>query len=614
MRWVQFTLVALAFIVAEALIGGTRLLFSLPSLGLLAAAALLNLLSWRAPGRAAHAGCLIVTGVFAGWIVTRAAFSPVGYLARTDLCLLLGALLVYLLTATALTRSRPRLALVFVLLGIALAQTGLGAWQHFRGERFALFGVLEPEDFGTRASGFYICPNHLAGFLEVTALFGFALACWSRRAIWLRTLAAFGGVASLFGLALTGSRGGYLSATAGLAVFAGLSLLVIAKAGDRRAWGGALAGLALIGLVLGGFGLVLRHQQALQVRVAKLIPRDDVRTHLWDAAWQQAKLQPLTGTGAGSYEYFARQFRSVFLQADPVHAHNDWLQLLAEYGVIGLLAALVFLGAHAWRGLRDVRERLAGGFAGALPQSDRLALTLAALSAVATYAVHSFIDFNLHIPANAMLLAFAFGLLANPGGTPAPSAPADGRAGLFARLALPAAALWIAAVALPTLPAEFRAEQARAALREERFADAIAAARAGLKVDPKNPFLWRHLGQAHAALGEAAAGPAARAAFADAALAFENGLILYPRDQWLLVGLGESLDQLGRFAEAEPVFRRAVEWNPASFTVRYHYATHLRLSGRLAEAEAEYKKSLGLYYNPAALRGLELLASARGAP
>ena len=54
---------------------------------------------------------------------------------------------------------------------------------------------------------------------------------------------------------------------------------------------------------------------------------------LWKAAIDQAKMNPVVGTGAGTYQYLARLFRPPFTQSDPVYAHNDYLQLLAEYGI-----------------------------------------------------------------------------------------------------------------------------------------------------------------------------------------------------------------------------------------------------------------------------------------
>ena len=613
MRWVQLFLLCLAFALVEALIGGTRLLFSLPSGAVLALMALLSPFPWRHPDRPAHAGCLMATGVFAGLIFLRAWFSPVAYLARTDLCLLLGALLVYLLTAVVLTRSRQRLVFVAALLLLAVIQASLGAWQHFRAEHVVLFGGIEPEDYGLRASGTYISPNHLAGFLEVTLLLGLGIACWSRRSAVPRVLAAFGVVASAFGLALTGSRGGYLSAAVGLAVFAGLSLFVIRRGGAGRGWAAGLVALALVAALTGGFAIVILHERALQVRASRLITQDQARFDLWRAAWQQAQLRPLTGTGSGTYQYYARHFRPRQMQADPVHAHNDYLELLAEYGALGFAAGLAFLGTHLWRGVRVLLQGLREDFrAFAIPQGDRLALTLAAIAAVAAYAAHSLVDFNLHIPANAMLMGFIFGLLANPGELTETASVGDERATIGARIALPAAAVWIAIVALPTFPAEFHAEPARRALRAEHYGQAIASVQAGLEWDEKNPFLWLHLGQAHASLAEANTNAAQAGEFWQAAAqAFERGLKLYPHEQWLMLGMGGALDGLRRYKEADAIYQRATEWNPTSAVVRYQHGAHLLLAGRFDEAEAEFKKSLECWFNPAALHGMERLAEAR---
>ncbi|MEY2408411.1 MAG: hypothetical protein QOF48_1081 [Verrucomicrobiota bacterium] len=615
MRWVQLCLLCLAFAFVEALIGGTRLLFLLPSCAILAVMGVLSLFGWRQKIEAPHTACLAATGIFAGYLIVRSLLSPVEYLARTDLCLLFASLLVYLVTIVAVTGSRQRLLFVAALLFFAVAQATAGAWQHFRGERVGLFAGLEVEDYGLRASGFFICPNHLAGFLDVTLLFGLGIACWSRRAAWVRVLAAFGAVASLFGLALTASRGGYLSAAAGLLVFGALSLVAIQRAGARRGTAAAVFGLIFIAVLAGGFAVVIRHQGALQVRAENLIPENDARLDLWRGAWRQAQLEPLIGTGSGTYQYYGRQFRPARLQADPVYAHNDYLQLLAEYGAVGLLTGLAFLAIHFWRGIRSLRERLDDNFSGQrLPQSDHLALTLSALAVVATCAAHSLVDFNLHIPANAMLLAFVFGLIASPGATGEVTSTRKVTT-LFARVALPAAALWIAMVALPTLPAEYHAEPARRALRDERYADAITSAKAGLAFDETNPFLWLHLGQAHATLAETSTNTVeARASWEAAASAFEKGLHLYPREEWLLFGLGAALDGLERFPEAGPVFERAVKWNPTSAVAYFYQATHFRLAGNYPEAEAAYRKSLECSYNPAALHGMELLAAARTAP
>jgi len=76
---------------------------------------------------------------------------------------------------------------------------------------------------------------------------------------------------------------------------------------------------------------------------------------MWLAAIDQFRKSPAIGTGAGTYLYYGRLFRRIQVQADPVHVHNDYLELLAEYGILGMIAMAVFLAAHTRRGLQNSR-------------------------------------------------------------------------------------------------------------------------------------------------------------------------------------------------------------------------------------------------------------------
>src|SRR5258707_484929 len=104
------------------------------------------------------------------------------------------------------------------------------------------------------------------------------------------------------------------------------------------------------------------------------------------------------------------------MSQDPVDAYNDYPPFLAEYGVVCEVLLLLFLGAHLQNGWRNFR-RLGPKRVVVSNQllSNSLALNLGALGAVAAYLMHSFVDFNLHIPANVLLLAFVFGVLTNAG-------------------------------------------------------------------------------------------------------------------------------------------------------------------------------------------------------
>src|SRR5262249_16960356 len=150
----------------------------------------------------------------------------------------------------------------------------------------------------------------------------------------------------LAGVAITGSRGGYLSTVFGLGAFAILSLWTVLLA--RR--GGfllMLAGLLVAAIVIVGGGLLFMSQtETLVRRLGQVYDPKNPRLELWRAALQQYHLQPVTGTGSGTYLYYGRQFRSFVVQNDPIYVHNDYLHLLAEYGLIGVAVFGVFLLAH----------------------------------------------------------------------------------------------------------------------------------------------------------------------------------------------------------------------------------------------------------------------------
>ena len=105
---------------------------------------------------------------------------------------------------------------------------------------------------------------------------------------------------------------------------------------------------------------------------------------------------PVTGSGPGTFEFVYPRYQSVQLDKIVDHLHNDWVQLLAEYGWPGLIAAIAALTAFLiltvgrWRSRHD---------------NFVVGVGIGGIGAVVAIAVHSLSDFNLHIPANPLLLA-----------------------------------------------------------------------------------------------------------------------------------------------------------------------------------------------------------------
>jgi O-antigen ligase len=599
---VLLTLLCLALVALEVLGGGVPLPFALPAYALLALAAIASAARWQHRRKEIDAICGISACLFFGYVLVRILASPVEYLARGDLYLALAAVVVYGMVAFYITEPRLRLLLVASLLVLGLLHTGLGLFQAFASDTTWLQHLRT--FYGTRASGFYVCPNHLAGFLEVIILFGLSIVVWSRCRYLIKVLTAYACLVCLAGLVLTGSRGGYLSFMAGLAVFGVLSLWMHSKRVSFIRWPLAVACLLLIASVVAGISYLGQQHLPLSERWSRLFETQDVRITLWRGAVMQFTLSPAVGTGTGTYLYYGRLFRPPEIRADPVVAHNDFLQFLAEFGALGLVVLAIFLFTqvrHGWRTLRWLRqERLADQ---ARLRSDTLALHLGALSTLAAYAVHSALDFNLHIPANALLLAAVMGMLA----TQTRAAVIESTPRRWVVLALPVFGIWLALASIPTAPGEYYCHQARLAAARGDYRVALALAKTAGKYDARNPQIYRYLGEAHLALGYEAAHAERAASFGAAADSLRRAVDLFPQDRDLLAMLGEALDELGRFEEAEQVFARALAWDPNSHQMRFYYARHLAKAGKKDLAVASYEQSLRLYWNLAAHLGLEEL-------
>lgn len=617
MNVVYAVLLCLAFAVIELLIGGTRLLFSLPAYGILALAALASLVDLRRTKVAPNGLCLVSSALFFGYLFIRALVSPVVYLAWPDEFAIAGALIVYLLTACYLTDPRRRLWVLGGLLALVFVNLYVGARQFTEGGNYMFFGFRRAVQYTGRASGLYICPDHLAGFLEVMTCLCVAMVFWSRCRAWVKLLIGYAALCCVAGLLATGSRGGALSFAAGVGV---LTVLGLWRAGTSGT--GFLRGLLAVafGLVVlgGGIALALSHSPALQQRARILLDKKDIRLRMWPAAVRQFDEARTFGTGSGTYLYYGRKYRDPVVQNDPIRPHNDYLELLGEYGAVGAAGFLLFLGAHlrwGWRAFRHLSLSSGGGGG-----SNAAAWNIGALAAVTCLVVHSIVDFNLHIPANALLLAFVFGVLANSGrGLPSAGRSEEPGArlrwpGLLPRLALPALGVWILAVALPHLLGAYYAEQARVALRDNRDAAALAFARQGLEYEHRDPILYGYLGEARLNLaGNGPDTPFARSFREAAVQAYQSAIQLSPQDSYLLVRLGEAYTRLRNFDAADAAFRQALQWDPNSGYVLTLYGFYLLNRGDLPAAEIAYRHAHALSPYAAADNGLSEIARLRQA-
>jgi O-antigen ligase len=321
----------------------------------------------------------------------------------------------FLTLALAHTRERARLiAIVLVLSG--LAQAVYGGLMHLTGTDLELFGTRIPHS--AQASGGFVNRNHLAGFLEITLALGIGLMIGSLRETGQRSWRQFWRdmaalllspraplrlflVAMVIALVMTRSRMGNTAFFASLLIAGGVALVLSRHA--TRSTMILIASLIAIDIFIVGswFGVEKTMQRIEQTTVRDVEEREEPSAY----ALEMVRDYPAFGTGPGTFHTAFTRYRGEGIRPFFDHAHNDYTQFLVETGALGaLLAGTLPLMALvlAVMALSRRRDPLARGFA------------FAVVMGVSAIAIHSTVDFNLQIPANAFafMVLLAYGWIA----------------------------------------------------------------------------------------------------------------------------------------------------------------------------------------------------------
>lgn len=275
----------------------------------------------------------------------------------------------------------------------------------------ALLGLLQGGEGA--AHGTYVNRNHFAGLLEMCLPFaaacGFEILARTRgrdgppvrsvlAACGMFTCAAF----ILAAVVLSQSRMGFAAALFGLGVTG-----VVGAANARRRFWKLGPAAAVLGAVLAAF--LFLPTDALIGRFAEMASTPGVslgtRAQIWRETIPLVRDYPLFGCGLGSFESCFARYKTVAPPNTVDYAHNDYLQLLAEGGVVGFAVVLALVvtivAAAASRAAR--RPRMAPSY-----------VALACLGALGAILLHSLVDFNLYIPVNALVAAWVAGLALVP--------------------------------------------------------------------------------------------------------------------------------------------------------------------------------------------------------
>jgi O-antigen ligase len=246
--------------------------------------------------------------------------------------------------------------------------------------------------FGGWIYGPYVNHNHYAGLMEmlipIPLVFTFSRYARGRRR-WLAAAAAAFMGATIF---LSGSRGGMAAFAFQMALF--VWLLLRERTHNRvPLLLGAFLLMALASVAfIGGSEVSARLATIGRLKHADL--SGDIRYKIYADGLRMFSRRPILGYGLGTFATVYPEFRSFYTNEFVNAAHNDYLQVLTETGAVGFAITIWFLVAAIRPAVRKLRN---------WPSDVNGAVALAALLGIAGILVHSFVDFNLQIPANAML-------------------------------------------------------------------------------------------------------------------------------------------------------------------------------------------------------------------
>ena len=299
------------------------------------------------------------------------------------------------------------LAESIVVLGLLLAIVGLVQKSVFGTE---IYGFWTPIAKHYQPFGPYVNRNHFAGWMlmalpvvlsfllsKVTRGMHAGVTTWRDRVLWLGSPAASGqlltGVSAMvmgLSLVLTMSRSGMVACVLAVVICA----LFVSLSGSSRASRTIALGY------LGAFLIVVVGWAGSDLIATRFLSSSEslsFRFGTWSDAWRISSMFPWTGTGLNTYSSANSLYQQHDLTLHYAQAHNDYLQLLAEGGVLVFVPVLVLVAFFCREVLGRYREPS--------PSVTSWWLRTGAVVGLVAIAAQEVVDFSLQMPGNAALFA-----------------------------------------------------------------------------------------------------------------------------------------------------------------------------------------------------------------
>jgi putative inorganic carbon (HCO3(-)) transporter len=336
------------------------------------------------------------------------------YMTLNSFLFVLTILLFYLLALYGIKRRKQVHEIIFGLLVLGTLISLYALLQLAAGQEYILW--WEKAVSLKVATGTFIDRNHLAGFLSMLICLGIGyiwavggegghhfrgrrswsirIEEWAKSIGVRRTILLLAVALMMATLLATASRGGALSLLAGIIFMVGLILARFIK--KRNAF--ILILMLSVACMYVSYVAIERVMERFQHFKPDFLERIAITRD----TYEMGKDFPHTGTGLGTFEFVFPMYQKTNIDTLLDYAHNDWMQLFAETGWVGVLIIgggfiwLMGSSVAIWRRRHD-------------PFS--VGIGLGGMGAVVSIAIHSLTEFNLHMPANDLVLALILALL-----------------------------------------------------------------------------------------------------------------------------------------------------------------------------------------------------------
>lgn len=507
--------------------------------------------------------------------------ADVEYTARQEMLRLVVYILIFLVVMNNLLKSDYVQLILYALVFTGTLISIYGLIQVVTGSEH-VWHFIRPAQYSGRGSGTFINPNHFAGFLGMLFPLSLAALLTGRISMPMRILLGYSALMLLFGIAFSMSRGGWISTTLML-----ITLIVIL--GWQKQF--RLRSIGLVSIILVIIGLFFIKSDFAQDRIGRLSTQGTQehigsRKELWNAAVNVWKEERLIGVGPGHFDHRFPSHRPKTIQSSPVRVHNDYLNLLVDWGGIGLLLAGVWLGTFIFTIIRSWKysQRTASDFS--TKTSNRAAFVLGSTIGLGSLALHSFVDFNLHIPSNAMLASTLAALLTSfirfaterywvPLKIPL-------KIGLSLFVCVFAGILFHQTIGQVRELGALKASQ-----QATSFSEQLIKLELAIKREPKNHNTAASIGEIYRIKANEIA---TTNAINQATKWFRRAIELNPYDAYSHARLGITLDKLDQGTEAKKMFKIAESLDPNGYMIIAYIAWHKMHIGDFVSAKRYFER------------------------